>query len=433
MTPIIKSGSLFARLLSNSGWNLLGQGAGLLVAIFAIPVLLTNLGPSAFGLLTIFLALIGYSGLLDLGIGRAVTAEVAKYTLRSDRTTISNSITTAMALVLMLATLLSTLLVSLSAPIAGLLVGVTGDLLDESRSAVLVLSLTVPVVLLASCVRGALEGLQEFKVISKVMMPTGMLMFAVPATLSIVTPSVTHMMWALFLVRLLALALLYAVCKKRIGSLRPRLPSGSEARSLLRAGGWMTVSNVVSPIMTNLDRLFISAQISPAAAALYVMPYELATKTLLPAGSIANAIFPVFAAHSKAGASTSERKRFFWRATLLTAAVALVPSLVLFVFAQDILTAWISIEFAQGVSTDILRLLAIGIVANGAAYIPFAFIQGIGRADVTAKFHLAELAIFIPTLLYALQAFGVLGAAMVWVGRAVIDTTLLFAYASRRL
>lgn len=264
----------FVRLLSNSGWNLLGQGLGLAVAIVAIPILLKQLGADSFGLFTVFLALIGYSGLLDLGIGRAVTAVVAKHA------------------------------------------------------------------------------------------------------------------------RLLVLGLLYVACSKRIGETRAQQPSWPQARELLGAGGWMTVSNVVSPIMTNLDRLFISAQISPAAAALHVTPYELGTKTLLLAGSIANATFPEFATHNGLDTRSGERKRYFWRAMLLTSAAALLPALILFAFPKEILTLWISHEFADGVSTDILRVLAIGIFANGVAYIPFAFVQGIGRSDVAAKFHLVELAVF---------------------------------------
>jgi O-antigen/teichoic acid export membrane protein len=412
---------------------MLGQGTGLLVAIVAIPVLLKQLGSDSFGLFSVFLALIGYSGLLDLGIGRAVTAAVAKHAQRDDHKALASTVITALALLASISLLLAVLLLVFADQIASLLVGSTGGLRTEGSTALQVLACTVPFVLLASGLRGALEGLQEFKAISKIMMPTGALMFALPAALSFATPAITHMVTSLLAVRLLALCLLYAACRGRIAHLRVRWPSWPEARSLLGAGGWMTVSNVVSPIMTNLDRLFISAQISPAAAALHVTPYELATKTLLPAGSIANATFPEFATDEARTAQQGERKRYFWRATLLTSAAALLPSLILFAFAREILSLWISREFANGVSTDILRLLAIGIFANGAAYIPFAFVQGIGRADVAAKFHLVELAAFVPALLYALQTFGVVGAAMVWVGRVVVDAALLLVYSARKL
>jgi hypothetical protein len=338
-----------------------------------------------------------------------------------------------LALLAALGLLLSIILVVLSSQIAELLVGDATGLVRECNDALLVLSLTVPIVLLASGIRGALEGLQEFKAVAKVMLPIGILMFAIPAALSTFTASISHMMWSLLVVRVCALAFLYVTCKRRIYKMAPRWPSGPEARALLSAGGWMTVSNIVSPIMNSLDRLFISIQLSPASAAIYVTPYELATKTLIPAGSIANATFPEFTAQATAQTQVYERRRYFWRAVLLTSATALVPSFFLYVFAKEILAVWISKEFAGGISTDILRLFAVGIIANAAAYIPFAYIQSIGRADITAKFHLAELVIFIPALILSLQEFGVIGAAMVWVGRVIIDAILLFSYALHRM
>lgn len=423
----------FVRLLSNAGWNLLGQGTGLLVALVAIPILLKQLGADSFGLYTVFLALVGYSGLLDLGIGRAVTATVAKHVQRDDLAAVRGSVSTALALLAFIGLLIAGILLIFADSIAGMLVGEQERLRSEGGAALQVLAFTVPIVLLASGVRGALEGLQDFKAISKIMMPTGALMFALPAVLSLATPVVSYLVAALLVVRLLVLGLLYMACSKRIGETRARWPSWPQARELLSAGGWMTVSNVVSPFMTNLDRLFISAQISPAAAALHVTPYELGTKTLLLAGSIANATFPEFAAHVGPDTRSGDRQRYFWRAMLLTTAAAFLPALILFVFAKEILSIWISHEFAEGVSTDILRVLAIGIVANGVAYIPFAFVQGIGRSDVAAKFHLLELAVFIPALLWALGTFGVIGAAIVWVGRVVIDAVLLLGYSLRKL
>ncbi|EKD97398.1 MAG: polysaccharide biosynthesis protein, partial [uncultured bacterium] len=125
MKQVSRLGSPFTRLLSNSGWNLLGQGAGLLMAIIAIPVLYKQLGADAFGLFTIFLALIGYSGLFDLGIGRAVTIEVAKHLLRNDRAAVASSVATAMALLTLMGLLLAVVLFAVSDTIAGLLVGPT--------------------------------------------------------------------------------------------------------------------------------------------------------------------------------------------------------------------------------------------------------------------------------------------------------------------
>src|SRR6267142_6402191 len=71
----LTSGRLLAR---NMLWNLLGNGAPLLVAVFSIPILIQGLGKERFGVLTLAWALIGYASLFDLGLGRALTQLVAK-------------------------------------------------------------------------------------------------------------------------------------------------------------------------------------------------------------------------------------------------------------------------------------------------------------------------------------------------------------------
>ena len=69
-----KSGRLLAR---NAVWNIVGQLAPMLVAVFAIPRLIHGLGPARFGVLTIAWMVVGYFGFFDLGLGRALTKLVA--------------------------------------------------------------------------------------------------------------------------------------------------------------------------------------------------------------------------------------------------------------------------------------------------------------------------------------------------------------------
>src|SRR5687767_15997822 len=64
-------------LVRNVALNAMGQGLPLVVAIFLIPVLLDRLGAERFGLLVLAWALVGYFGVFDLGLGRALTKIVA--------------------------------------------------------------------------------------------------------------------------------------------------------------------------------------------------------------------------------------------------------------------------------------------------------------------------------------------------------------------
>ena len=65
------------KLIRHSTYNLLGLGLPLLIAVFTIPVLIKDLGDARFGLLTLIWAVVGYFGLFDLGLGRAMTQQLA--------------------------------------------------------------------------------------------------------------------------------------------------------------------------------------------------------------------------------------------------------------------------------------------------------------------------------------------------------------------
>ena len=130
--------------------------------------------------------------------------------------------------------------------------------------------------------------------------------------------------------------------------------------------------------------------------------------------------------------AASARRRHFRRTSALALLAAFVPAAFVFAFAHPILSAWISPSFADE-SHQILRVLLVGVAINGASYIPFALVQGSGRADMTAKFHLLELCLYVPALLALLSTFGALGAAFAWVARVTLDAALLFGYALRSL
>jgi O-antigen/teichoic acid export membrane protein len=100
-------------------------------------------------------------------------------------------------------------------------------------------------------------------------------------------------------------------------------------------------------------------------------------------------------------------------------------------FANEGLSLWLGKEFARQ-GAPIIRWVAFGLLVSALARVAFWFIQGIGRPDLPAKFHLLETVLYVPFLWWATRSFGIAGAAAAWTGRIALDAGLLF-YASRRI
>lgn len=82
------------------------------------------------------------------------------------------------------------------------------------------------------------------------------------------------------------------------------------------------------------------------------------------------------------------------------------------------------------VDTGILQCLALGVLANSVAQIPFAAIQAVGRPDITARLHLVELPAYVVVLVWLTRAHAVQGVAIAWTGRMTIDCVALLALAA---
>jgi O-antigen/teichoic acid export membrane protein len=204
-------------------------------------------------------------------------------------------------------------------------------------------------------------------------------------------------------------------------------PEGCAAREMLGYGAWLTVSNVVGPLMVYLDRFVIGALLAVSAVAYYTAPYEVVTRLWLIPAAITGVLFPAMSAASFDQLKTLYRKGI---AVVLAAVVPL--ALLLAVFAYNWLDAWLGPDFAAK-GARAAQLLCIGTAVNCAAYLPFTLLQARGDAHLTAKVHLAELPAYLVLLWILVPRWGIEGAALAWTLRCAADAGMLFLLAHRRL
>src|SRR5262249_29383985 len=106
------------------------------------------------------------------------------------------------------------------------------------------------------------------------------------------------------------------------------------------------------------------------------------------------------------------------------------PAVLAAVFAPEILTAWMGAAFA-GQASLCLRLLALAVLVNVLAWPSYQLLHAAGRADITARYHVLELALHVPLSVLLIARFGIVGAAVAWLLRVSLDTGLLFHAGAR--
>ena len=414
-------------LARNVVWNLIGMGAPMLVGVMTIPYLIRSLGTDRFGVLTLAWSLIGYFSLFDFGLGRTLTQAVAERLGTGREQDVPVVLWTGLMLMIALGLVGLLAGVMLTPWIVRRVLRVPNSLIAETITAFLILALSVPATTTTTGLRGALEAYHRFGVTSGLRAAMGIFTFLAPVLVIPFSRSLVSIVAVLLAGRVLALVAHAVVCRdfmKEKGGLGITvIVNPALIGSLLRAGGWMTVSNLISPLMATMDRFLIGSMVSLTAVAYYATPFDVVTRLLIVPAALATVVFPAFAATYKRdrGHSALLFSRSVW--SLL---VVLLPTVVaVILFARPGLELWLGDDFARH-STRVSQWLALGVLANGLGTVAFAVVQGAGRPDLTAKFHLVELPIYLIALTVLVRHYGIEGAAIAWTLRVALDTTLLF-------
>jgi O-antigen/teichoic acid export membrane protein len=237
------------------------------------------------------------------------------------------------------------------------------------------------------------------------------------------------MWWILISRAVICVCYLFAL-RHALPMLRWRLPSRwSRSRELLSFGGWVVVSNVISPVLGYFDRFALGAIAGVAAVGFYTAPYEGVTRLSLVAVSLAASLLPALTSLETRG--DRARSADLVSSSGRTLMVVMAPPLALiFAFAPTLLQLWLGPAYAAQ-SSVALRILAVGVFANALAQLPFVTLYAFNRPDLPAKFHLAELAIHIPLTILLVREFGIAGAAGAWTIRVILDLCLLLVASAR--
>lgn len=414
-------------IVASTLWNLAGTFLPLLVGLVAVPLLLRSLGIDRFGLLSLIWMLTGYFGLLDLGFGRALTKLVAEQAGHAHGDDLSRAVWTGLGMMSAFGVAGAVVLAAAAGPLVRGLLNVPLPLQSEAIGAIGFLALSIPVAIAATGLRGVMEGLHLFKLASLIRMPLAALSFLAPLAVTVFTPDLLVVSASLLGVRVLGLIAHWIACVRALPALaRPRPPDRVLFRLLLGFGGWLTVTNVVGPLMTYLDRFVIGALFDLAAVAYYTTPYELVTKLWLIPFALTAVLFPAFSGALAQGSTAST--------ALMTRSIAAVfavvfPAVIFAVaFAREGMALWLGDGFASH-SFRVLQWLAAGVLVNSMAQVPYTFVQGAGRPDWIAKLHLLELPLYLLGLWWMLDVAGIVGAAVAWTIRVTIDALALLRMA----
>lgn len=418
-------GRLLAR---NTLLNLVGFGAPMFVALLAVPMLIDGLGMDRFGVLAIAWMFLTYLG--ELGFGSTTTKFTAEAIGSAGDANVGPIAWTTAAMQLGFGVAEAVVLAVATPWLVEHVFNIPPTLWAEMKLCLYLLAATLPVIGIAKSFRGVLEAGQRFDLVTAVRIPSVVANYLLPVVGVLLGWSLPAI-FALVLASRLAVLVAYLALSVRAfphARWAPRWHRDG-LREMLGFGGWVTVSSVVSPLILYLDRFLVAGILSMTAVTLYAAPYEVASRLLLIPLSVVMTLYPAF---SQLGGGGDARRAGRLAARSVKAILLVMTPLALLMIggAEPGLRLWLGEEFARE-ATLALQILGIGVIVNSVAQVPYVLLQGAGRPDLPARFHMLELPVHAAVAWALVHALGVTGAATAWTIRVTLDAILLFAAAHR--
>lgn len=421
-----------SKLLKYSSWNLAALIVPLLVGLVTIPYLLNRIGIEKFGVLSLIWALVGYFSLFDFGLAKALTKKLAEGRVQLDTDLQRRTFWTS--ILLMLASGLAGwfILVLLVQNLGDSFIKVSAPIGNEVHEAMLLVAAFVPLVVVSSGLRGALEAYEHFRSANLVRLILGIWMFLIPAMgVWLGYESLWDIAAIIVFGRVVAAWVSLKIVSQAMAGLGRPAFDRRLVRPLFSYGAWITLSGVVGPLMSYADRFLVGAIVGAAGVAYYATPQDVVMKLLLLPVAINTALFPIlaqaFAANDRAGMYHALGK------ALRYAVLGVLPFvLAAVIFSNELLALWLGNEMA-GPSAPVLQLIAAGVFVNGIGVILVSVLNAGGRHDVLGKLYLVELPLFLAASYFLTLAHSVAGAAWAWMLRAMLDTVLIWYFAGAQL
>jgi O-antigen/teichoic acid export membrane protein len=411
-------------LTRNTLWNVLGSILPLVLTGVTIPIVIHVAGAERYGVFSIAIALLGYFGFLDLGMGRSAIKFLAEAFEHKSSAEVRATFWTSLSLVGLTGVIAALFFAALTPLLVHKVLNIPAELRSEALAALYMMAFAVPLVSVHAVSRGTLDAQHKFSLSNVIFVVNSTITQTAPLVALLFGHSLEWLVGALVLSRLWGTSVFLVVALRHLDNpfggpffLRKRV------RTLISYSSWQGLTNVISPILENADRFVLGALSSLTTVAYYAVPSTVVQRLSLLSMSLGRTTFPIFSAEY----DVQRRSHVYVRSGKYLVLVMAPLSASIIAFAPDFMHMWLGSSFAQN-SAPVLQILAIGLLMNSLAILPFSLIQGLGRADITAKFHLLEVPLFLLLLWYGVQHIGIMGAALAWTARVGADFLLLVLY-----
>ena len=256
-------------LFKNSSYNVLSQGLIIILSLWAIPILVHGMGNERFGLLAILWSIVGYFSLLDFGISRATTKFLSEAIAHQDKKHSLKIIGVSLLIVSIVGLVSLFIFIGITPYLLSHLFKVSPLLYDEAKSAFVYSALSIPFMLIFGIIKGIQVAYERFDLMNIYQGLSGIIQWVGSVLLIWLGFGLKEVMMLTLFSRILITITSFLPLPKMVDAPFYRTVQWDHQvfRKLFYFGGWLTIVQILNPLLVYFDRVLIGHYLNLSAVA----------------------------------------------------------------------------------------------------------------------------------------------------------------------
>jgi O-antigen/teichoic acid export membrane protein len=421
-------------LARNALSNIAGRTLTSVATLVFVPLYVRYLGVEVFAFVGLFTVLQAFLTLADVGMGAALTRELARLSASSGTAGAMARLARTMEAVFFVAALLIAGITAAAAPlVAGRWLTLRELTPPEATRVLAVMATALGGVFLANLYHWGLMGVQR-QVAANVVGTASAVVRGVGAVMLLawVAPSgVAFFVWQT--VSFVAQAII-----ARVVLWRHLAPGRSQARvdlavlrPLLRFSFGMLALSITTVALTQTDKVLLTRLAPMAAFGVYALATTLASAPQVLAQAVFAAVYPRLT-QIVAGPGTGNVAASYHRYAQLLSVPVAAGGAVLLLFAWETLWTWTGQPALAEAGAPLLRWMSAGFTLSGISVVPFALLLAHGRPGLSVRINVLATMAMVPALLWSVPRIGVVAGGIAWAAVNVLYIIVFVPLVHRR-
>jgi O-antigen/teichoic acid export membrane protein len=399
------------RAISNVAANWGSFVVTAVIGFFLSPFVVHSLGDEAYGAWVLLGSVVGYLGMLDLGVRGAVTRYVAHHhaTARHDE---AGRLLSAALFLFGLSGLAAMLLASGFAWLGLHVFDLPADLLGDARRVLVIGGVNLAVSLVSGVFGGAVAGVHRFDVVNGVNV-TGTIARSIAIVIGLGAGGGLVTLASIQLATSLASGIALAVASRRV---YPELRVGlggwrrDHLRTLVTFGAFASILQIASLVMYHTDTVMIGALLPVRSITFFAIAVNLIDYARRLVGGVSQTMTPMASALGAGGRTEGLQRAVLTGARLAT--LVLLPVLVTFMIrGRTFIGLWMGPEYAAP-SGAVLLVLAFARWPAAGYQVCTSTLMGLDRHRGLVPVVVLEATANVALSLALIGPFGILGVAL---------------------